>query len=296
MHSYWDDFYTLKGLKDAVDVAEVVGRPEDASRFAAIRDEFRRDLYASIRRAMVAHRIDFIPGSVELGDFDATSTTVAIAPVGEQAQLPDTALRQTFERYWADFRARRDGSKPWEGYTPYELRTVGTMLRLGWKDRAHEALAWFFGHRRPPAWRQWSEVVWHEPGTPKFIGDMPHTWVGSDFLRSVLDFFAYERDADSTLVVGDGVAEKWVTEQPGVSVRGLSTHYGRLTYSMRTKGRQGVVVRVGEGLRMPPGGIVIRSPFRRPIRQALVDGNTVQVEDESQVVIRQLPAEVSLTY
>jgi hypothetical protein len=41
---------------------------------------------------------------------------------------------------------------------------------------------------------------------------------------------------------------------------------------------------------------VIRSPFRRPIRQALVNGNTVPVEDGSQVVIRRLPAEVSLTY
>ncbi len=295
MHSYWDDFYALKGLKDAADIAEVLGRQEDHARIAALRDEFRRDLYASIERAMVAREIDFIPGSVELGDFDATSTTVAVAPVGELEHLPEAALRRTFERYWEEFRARRDGTKPWDGYTPYELRTVGTMLRLGWKDRAHEALDWFLHDRRPSGWRHWAEVVWHDRRTPKFIGDMPHTWVGSDFLRSVLDFFAYEREADSALVVGDGLAEKWVMEQPGVIVRRLSTYFGPLTYSMRGEGNH-VVVRIETGVRVPPGGIVLRSPRGRPVQHAVLNGRAAQVIESREFVIRQLPAELTLFY
>jgi hypothetical protein len=295
MHSYWDDFFALKGLKDAADIAEVLGREKDHARIAGLRDEFRRDLYASIERAMVARGIDFIPGSVELGDFDATSTTVAVAPVGELDHLPKAALRRTFERYWEEFRARRDGTKPWDAYTPYELRTVGTMLRLGWKDRAHEALDWFLQDRRPSGWRHWAEVVWHERRTPKFIGDMPHTWVGSDFLRSVLDFFAYEREADSALVVGDGLAENWVMEQPGVNVRRLSTYFGPLTYSMRGEGDR-VAVRIETGVRVPPGGIVLRSPRVRPVQRAVLNGQAAQVIESREVVIRQLPAELTLFY
>lgn len=295
MHSYWDDFYALKGLKDAVDMADVLGRREDHARISVLRDEFRRDLYASIDRAMKARRIDFIPGSVELGDFDATSTTVAIAPVGELSHLPERALQRTFERYWREFRARRDGTDQWDRYTPYELRTVGTMLRLGWKERAHEALEWFMGHRRPSGWRHWAEVVWQDPGTPKFIGDMPHTWVGSDFLRSVLDFFAYEREADEALVVGDGLSESWVMEDPGVVVRQLSTHYGPLTYSMRGKGER-VTVRVAAGLRVPEGGIVVRSPRARPVRRALLNRQAARVVGGREVVIRRLPAELTLWY
>jgi hypothetical protein len=295
MHSYWDDFYGLKGLKDAADIAAVLGKAEDQARIASLRDEFRRDLYASIGRAMTGKGIDFIPGSVELGDFDATSTTVAVAPVGELEHLPDAALRRTFERYWEEFQARSQGSKTWEGYTPYELRTVGTMLRLGWKNRAHQALDWFFEHRRPAAWRHWAEVVWRDPTTPKFIGDMPHTWVGSDFLRSVLDFFAYEREADSALVVGDGLAERWVMEQPGVSVKGLSTYFGPLTYSMRGRG-DSVVVQVVGGLRVPAGGIVVRSPRSRPLRGAALNGKPAQVVEGREVVLRQLPATLTFSY
>jgi F5/8 type C domain-containing protein/alpha-L-rhamnosidase-like protein len=295
MHSYWDDFYALKGLKDAADMAELLGKEEEHTRIAAMRDEFRRDLYASIERAMATHGIDFIPGSVELGDFDATSTTVAVAPVGELEHLPDKPLRRTFERYWEEFRARQNGSKQWEAYTPYELRTVGTLLRLGWKDRAHQALDWFFEHRRPAAWRHWAEVVWQDPATPKFIGDMPHTWVASDFLRSVLDFFAYERESDSALVVGDGIAETWVSERPGVSVRKLSTYYGPLSYSMRAV-RDRVVVRIEGGLRLPQGGIVVRSPRGRPVQRATLNGQTAQVAEGRDVVVRRLPADLTLFY
>ena len=295
MHSYWDDFYILKGLADAADMAEVLGKDEAHIRMVALRNQFRRDLYASIGRAMVAHGIDFIPGSVELGDFDATSTTVAVAPGGELQYLPEPALQRTFERYWDEFEARQNGSKEWEAYTPYELRTVGTMLRLGWKNRAHQALDWFLRYRRPTGWRQWAEVVWQDPDKPKFIGDMPHTWVASDFLRSVLDFFAYERQSDSALVVGDGIAEPWVAQRPGVQVRRLSTYYGLLSYTMRGVGNR-VLVRIESGLRVPPGGIVVRSPRPRPVQRALVNGKVARVGGGREVVIRRLPAELTFFF
>jgi hypothetical protein len=92
---------------------------------------------------MAMHGIDYLPGSVELGDFDATSTTVGIAPGGELHNLPNDAVHATFDRYWEHFASRRDGTREWQDYTPYELRTVGTFIHLGQRRRAHEALAYF---------------------------------------------------------------------------------------------------------------------------------------------------------
>ena len=80
MHSYWDDLFALRGFKDAVYLAQVLGRTGDALRLAAIRDGFQRDLAASVRAAMARHGIDYVPGCADLGDFDATSTTVALDP------------------------------------------------------------------------------------------------------------------------------------------------------------------------------------------------------------------------
>ncbi|MEJ7809851.1 MAG: discoidin domain-containing protein [Gemmatimonadaceae bacterium] len=295
MHSYWDDFFTMKGLKDAAEMATVLGKVPERAKYVVIRDEFRRDLVASIRLAMASHKIDFIPGSVELGDFDATSTTVGIAPVGELRSLPQPALARTFDKYFENARARRDGTLAWEAYTPYEHRTVGTFVRLGQKDRAHEMLDFFFRDQRPAAWNHWAEVVWHDPKTPKFIGDMPHTWVGSDFIRSVTDMLAYEREEDSALVVGAGIREDWVTSESGVVVRDLPTYYGALSFTMKAEGAD-VRVRVSGDLRVPPGGIVISSPRAQGVRRAMVNGQPAQALSANGVVVTQLPADILLRY
>ena len=245
---------------------------------------------------LAARWIDFIPGSVELADFDATSTTIAVAPAGELERLPAEALRHTFDRYYRQVRARRDSA--WNDYTPYELRTVGTFVRLGDRERAHELLAGFMGDRRPAEWNQWAEVVWRDPKTPRFIGDMPHTWVGSDFIRSVLDMFAYDREADSALVVGAGVSDAWVTSAPGVVVRGLRTPYGTLDLAIRAEGDSARVA-VGGKLAPPPGGVVVRSPLAAAPRAATVDGQPVTVlrsGTSAEVVVRRTPAVVVFRY
>jgi len=295
MHSFWDDLFGLRGYKDATFIATVLGHADAAREYAAKRDTFRADIMASYRASMAEHHIDFLPGSVELGDFDATSTTVGVAPVGELASLPDTALRRTFEKYWENSQKRRSGTVHWDNYTPYELRTVGTFVRLGEKQRALSMLDFFFQGQRPAAWHEWAEVVWHDRDTPKFIGDMPHTWVGSDYIRSVLDMFAYDRESDSALVVGAGIAEKWVTEVPGVKVHALGTPYGPIDLDIRARG-DSLVARIGGELRVPRGGIAFRSPVDRPIARARVNGSVVALQSNGEVVVRQLPATIILTF
>ncbi|HEX6534188.1 MAG TPA: discoidin domain-containing protein [Gemmatimonadaceae bacterium] len=295
MHSYWDDLFGLLGYEDATMIAAVLGKADTARRWSEERDAFRHDIVASYRLAMAAHHIDYLPGAVELGDFDPTSTTVGVTPVGALASLPDTALRRTFDEYWARSLARARGRMDWENYTPYELRTVGTFVRLGEKARSLAMLDFFLRGQRPPAWNAWAEVVWRDPATPKFLGDLPHTWVGSDFVRSVLDFFAYDRSADSALVVGAGIPERWVREAPGVTVWGLPTPYGRLDCRMRAEG-DSVRAWIGGGVRVPPGGVVVRSPVDRPIVAATVNGERAAVVDAREIVLRHLPAAVVLRY
>jgi hypothetical protein len=261
MHSYWDDFFALRGFKDAAFIAQTLGKQE-AVHYAEVRDVFNKDLHASIQLAMKNHHIDYIPGAAELGDFDATSTTVGANPGGELGTAIDQRIRQTFEKYYANFVKRRDSGKPWGAYTPYEWRTVGTFVQLGQRQRAHEIADWFFTHQRPREWHQWAEVVMEKVDSVQFIGDMPHTWVGSDFIRSMLDMFAYENDNDSTLVIGAGIPTKWLREDNGVGIRNLSTHYGLLSYTMRAV-PGGTQVKIESGLRIPQGGIIIKPPAGR---------------------------------
>lgn len=291
MHSYWDDFFALRGFKDAVAMAFALGHTTDANRFAAMRDEFATDLYASIHAVMAERRIDYIPGAADLGDFDATSTTIAISPVDELPRLPRAALERTFERYWTEASARAHTGATWEAYTPYELRTVGAMLRLGWKTRALVMLDAFLDDQEPVAWNQWPEVVWRDRRAPKFIGDLPHTWVGSDFLRSAADLFVYEREVDSTLVVAQGIPDAWLADS-GITVTRLSTWWGPVSYTAVRVGSVTTLTIASSSMRMPPGGLVVHVPGNALPRRITVNGQSGVPAVSGTITVRAVPATI----
>jgi len=269
-YSYWDDFWALRGFKDAVRIAEALGHADEAAAWAQQRDGFARELSASIAATARWHHIDHIAGAADRGDFDATSTTVALSPA--EADLPRALLEATFERYWQEADARAQGRRPWKDYTPYELRTVGALVRLGQAERAQAMLRFFFADQRPAGWRQWAEVVLPDAREPHFLGDMPHAWVASDFLRSALDLFAYEREADASLVIGAGFTPDWRAAPLGV--HGLSTAAGRFGYTLRPQ-PDGWRLEIDADAALPAGGLRLAWPGEGPLPQARQAGRAL---------------------
>jgi hypothetical protein len=147
--------------------------------------------------------------------------------------------------------------------------------------------------RRPSGWNHWAEVVHRDPATPKFIGDMPHTWCGSDFIRSVRAMFVYERERDDALVVGAGIADTWLDDTTGVRVTNLPTYYGNLSYSMKKEGAN-VIVNLGGDVKVPNGKIVLKSPLAKRVRFVAIDGRNVRATKE--IRVDRLPARVVVGY
>jgi hypothetical protein len=291
VHSYWDDAFARKGLADAAFLAAALGRSEEARRFGEIAAAFEADLLASIALVIAENGLDTLPASVEKHDFDPTSTTASLEPCGLQEKLPRAELARTFDRYVTEARERRDGTRAWDAYTPYELRTVGALVRLGRREDAHEMLAFFLKDRRPAAWNGWAEVVGREPRVPHFVGDMPHTWVGSDFIRSFLDFFALERgdDGRESLLLGGGLPEEWMRAPGGVAVEGLRTPWGPLRFSVSASER-GLTARVVLD-RIPPGGLSLSWNLPGLPRDATVNGKPAEVRG-TEILLSEIPAEV----
>jgi hypothetical protein len=268
-YSYWDDFWALIGYQDAAWLAEAVGDRATREKLVRQRDEFQNDLEMSLRASAARHNLPFLPGAADRGDFDATSTTIALAPGREARRLPRELLLGTFERYWEEFSARRSGGRSWDVYTPYEWRVAGSFIRLGWRERAQVLFDFFMADRRPAPWNQWAEVVGRDARAPRFIGDMPHAWISSDYIRSVLDMFAYARDEEQTLVLGAGIPASWF-DGGGVGVRGLRTAYGPLDFSISRAGAQVIVSMSGAN---PPGGFVLAWPWPASKSEARVTIN-----------------------
>ena len=267
-YSYWDNFWASTGYRSAVELAQALELPGEAKRIAAQRDEFDADLLRSLAASTAFHKMNELPGAADRGDVDPTSSTVALSPGGLLGTLPDALVRNTFDRYWRDFQTRladeAAGVRHGDGaYTPYEWRNVGALVRLGERERAHAAMAYFYRDRRPAGWKQWAEVVARDAREPRFLGDMPHGWVASDQIRAVLDLFAYEHEGERQMVLAAGVPLAWF-DGPGLTIDGLRTPYGQLAWHARARtvnGRHAVRFDVKKLQRAPPGGIVLRGPW-----------------------------------
>ncbi|MGW8187432.1 MAG: discoidin domain-containing protein, partial [Desulfobacterales bacterium] len=129
VHAYWDDFWAVRGLRDAAQMAEVLGDDTEAARLTRLKHVFSEDVRASLATTIARHGIDFIPGSVELGDFDPTATAIAVALLDELSLLPRAETDNTFEKYLMGFRKRKSGSVVWNNYSAYEIRIIGALVR-----------------------------------------------------------------------------------------------------------------------------------------------------------------------
>jgi hypothetical protein len=295
VHAYWDDFWALRGVGDAALLAEALGDDAQAARLARLRDSLGECLYASIEATIAARGLAYVPGSVEWADFDPTATATAIATTDAAERLPTAPLAWTFDEYLRGLRRRKSGELDWNNYSAYEIRILGALVRLGRREDAHELLEFFLADRRPRAWNQWPEISWRDPRSPGHLGDVPHAWIGAEYVLALLGMLAHERPSDGALVLAGGVSAAWL-DAGEVAVEGLPTWWGPLGYTLGRDGPCALRLELAAGLRVPPGGIVVRPPLPRPLAGVEIDGAPARDFAADGVTLRSVPARVVMRF
>ena len=278
-HSYWDDWWALKGWHDGAWLADQWGDKELAAyartQYAALRDS----VGASIRATMAWKGVDTIPAAADLGDGDPTSLSIALDPAGQMDVLPHDALVTTFDRYLADVRKREQPGELF-AYTPYELRNVLTYVYLDRPADAAELLGTIVRDRRPPEWNMWAEVVHSRLRHPGYLGDMPHTWIGAEYARLI--FGMLMREADDGLYLLPGAPPAWVAGE-GLSVSKLPVAYGVLTMTARRQGDT-LAITLDKGIRAGTPVRVYWPGRKRPV-SVVVDGKPATTWDADSIRI-----------
>ncbi|MCK5225590.1 MAG: discoidin domain-containing protein [Planctomycetes bacterium] len=295
-YSYWDDFWGLKGWKDGRDIFTILGEDELAKWADKEYNDFKKCFYDSIRATKEFFKVDYIPASASLGDFDPTSTAVAIMYCDElvNLQTPEFKpwLKFTFSKYYKDLSSR---FKPNAKYcfTPYELRTTPALFYMGEKDKGLDLLRFMLKCRRPLKWNQLAEVVNSDYRFAGYFGDMPHTWVGAEYINSVRSLFVYE--TGDKLILGHGVDEKWLERKEGISVKNMATYYGDISYATK---KDGDTIRVKiSGKAKPPKGFVFKSPFlNKKIKTVKINGKEWSNFTRDEIFFDKLPAELVFGY
>ena len=271
VHSYWDDFWGIRGLEAAAELAEIMGFCDDCDRWNAEVSRFQADLLRSIDRVIADKRLAYIPGSVEWADFDPTATANAIAMLDFADSLPTGPMHAMLDTYLDSFHRKHRGEMEWTNYTAYEIRIIGAFVRLGKRDTAYELLEFFLSDRRPCEWNQWPEITWRDPRSPGHLGDVPHTWIAAEYLLAVASMVAAEREATDSLVLASGMPWAWIAEDGGFAVENLPTRYGLLDFKIRAVRMGSIHVEIGSSMTLPPGGLTLIPPLPGGKRMTVVE-------------------------
>ena len=265
-HSYWDDYWALKGLQDGAWLAAALGDKELSKWSQAQYSALHESVAASIRATMAWKKIPFIPSSADLGDLDATGTSIALDPCGQADLFPEAALTYTFDNYLTKIRERAVSRGIWD-FTPYELRNVLTYVRLDRPADANEVLSEQLRYRRPLAWQMFAEVVHSRLRHPGYFGDMPHTWIGTEYVRAIIGMLMHE--GPTALELLPGAPPAWLAGA-GLRISELHTGYGQLTMTARQEGAR-LRLTLGAGLR-PNTALNVKWPSRKKPKSVVVDG------------------------
>lgn len=298
VHSYWDDFWGIRGLQACADICEWLGQDAEASHWRTEAAAFEADVLQSLQRVIAEKSLNYVPGSVEWADFDPTATSNAIAMLDFADALPAAPLENMLTSYLDGFHRKHRGEMPWNNYTAYEIRIIGAFVRLGNRDTAQELLEFFLSDRRPCEWNQWPEITWRDPRSPGHLGDIPHTWIAAEYIIALTSMVASERDASQSLVLASGLPWKWIATDEGFSVSHLPTPYGTLDMSLRASEDNTITIEIGGNLTIPAGGLLLCPPMPvgMSVRSLIIEQGALRLypEKADTIEIHQLPLRAQL--
>ena len=226
VHSYWDDFWAIRGWADGSEMAETLGREYLAGWARTEGKDFSNSIRESIEKTIAWKSLDYIPVDADKGTPDPTSIAIALFPTEARHILPADVLDRTFRDYYRMVKERDAGGGTY-AYTPYEVRNILALTTLGYRKEAFDLHEILFKDMRPANWNQFAEVVLSDSRRGVYIGDMPHTWVGSGYVNSVRGLILMEEDKSKTLNLLFGTPRGWLVND-GISLSGFPTHFGNL--------------------------------------------------------------------
>lgn len=261
-HHYWDDFWAIKGLKDAVYLGSILGKMDDVKWIEKEAQELYEATVKSAAMIMREKGMDWIPNGPE--DLYSSSMARGTSPglwPGFVLDPEDRMVKTSFRRYYEKWIEPYDGGYLHHGkFWPYGFELAYCYLLLNEVDIVHQMLEWGLEHQSFPGTYAWAEQI--DPETFLFkAGDMPHSWVAADFINIVRALFVYERE--DLLVLAAGMKQDWIRSGSEIRIKNFPTYFGPLSYEIEYDKRIDRLKLSLGGSAYPPDGIYFYFPHWR---------------------------------
>ncbi len=257
-------YWTLNGLKSAVEIAGMLNRTSEAelwkskydSMFACYRKAAEQSLKTDscgnkavptfmtdscqIQRGQWAFCHAVFPGKIFTNDDPLMRGTMNMLRCNEREGL-------VYETGWLD-------KGVWNYFGSFYSHA---WLWLGDGLKASQIMYAMANHSSPTlVWRE--EQTIRTSGLTGMVGDMPHNWASAEFIRMIRHFIALERENGLNLF--EGLPPAWTKPGMKTSVKGIYTEFGILNAGLTISddGKQAfVTVNLDSRDHQPPSAVVI---------------------------------------
>jgi hypothetical protein len=269
-HYYWDNFWSLVGLHQAVQAAEILGTG-DGERWYVEQLDLQQAIDNSLK-TLLGNPVPYIPASVETLDNPgmARGATPTLHPFPIYSP-DDPLLQRAFEVYARRFIEPYNGGylhREGQFWTYGGVELANAYLRLDRGEWVHEILSWTLNHQTLPGTFAWAEQV--DPEHFAFSGgDMPHAWMAASLTILIRNMLVLEYGLgpeDDAITLFQTAPTWWFEDGREVRAVDLPTIYGSLELATGGTLHHDDGRWVGQlDLRLegasPPGGFRWRLPY-----------------------------------
>lgn len=271
---YWDDFWSLAGLRAAVYAAKIFDNADDTKKLQAGYDAMRADVNASIAATAARTGALWIPASpYRNADSAMVANLAALYPL--RLFAPDDPCLLATQNELKRIAWMEDALFHHVGHAGFgtylSLHVAGCYLYQR-NPEAWKTIRWLLKHATPT--HTWAEAI-HPRTRRGGMGDGHHGWAAAEFVSSVRNALLFEEDEH--LVLTPALPDDWVVETFSIRVENAATYFGKVGYTIAFGDHTATLVLKPEW-RQPPTFVEWDLPFA--IKTAGGDGGSVDLIDE----------------
>ena len=260
---YTNIYWTLAGLRAAVESARWLGKLDEAQDWERRYDDFLRTFRRSAARDMRTdkHGNRYLPirmsGDPAIPPQKAQWAFLHSVFPGKVFSATDPLVQGNMAMLRAVEQEGLVQDTGWlkDGVWTYFGSFYGhAWLWLGDSDKAARTLYAFGNHASPLlAWREEQMPVGHGD---QVVGDMPHNWASAEFIRLVRHSLILERGNELHLF--EGVPAKWAEPGAVIRARDIATEFGPMSVEFKVDGDgHSAVLKLTPPQRTPPERIIL---------------------------------------
>jgi len=268
------DFWNLRGLICAAEVARLIGKTEDAAEISKEIAHYREAIDKAHKKTGLAY---FPPSWEKKGAHWGNTATLWPVPIFKS---DDPRVSATIKHMHDDFNGGFiEGVIQWglkkdiiHGYMG--AFTIMSTMRQGNHEQAVEDFYWYLLHTSSA--HAFAELIDFKNRIAK-NNTIPHTWGGCNYALMLRHMLVDERADELHLL--SAVPDWWLEKGREIRVERAPTHFGEFTLIVRGTAA-GVEVEMKKPARRPPKRIVLYLPKSRPPAKPIEGVKVILREDQ----------------